>query len=68
MDCTAKARGMLDSARNQPIRVCAAAAGFSQRTLGMSNGRSISPMPSSNGACSFAPAAKVEAIVGAALR
>jgi hypothetical protein len=45
---------MLDTARNQPMRVCAAASGFSMRTLGIANGTLITPMPSSS-ACSFFP-------------
>ena len=68
MDCTAKARGIFETARNQPMRVCAAASGFSHCILAISNGISISPMPSSNGASCTALAANVEAMVGATLR
>ncbi len=59
---------MLETERNQPMRVWASHWPFSQRRLGMSNGLSISPMPSSNGASWSAPALKVEKIVGATLR
>ncbi|MNT70573.1 hypothetical protein D3C72_2089780 [compost metagenome] len=36
--------------------------------FGMANGTLMADMPSSNGACLFAPAAKVEVMVGAAVR
>ncbi len=56
---------MLFTERNQPMRVCAVASGFSMRTFGMANGRSISPMPSSNAASCFGSGAKIETMVGA---
>ena len=59
IDCTAKACGMFETERNQPMRVNAAASGFSQETLAISNGMSTRPMPISNGAWCLAPAAKV---------
>jgi len=40
----------LETDRNQPIRVCATASGFSMRRLGMSYAMLIRPMPCSNGA------------------
>ena len=50
------------------MRVCASACGFSTRTLGMANGMSTSPMPSSKSASTFGSGAKIEMMVGAALR
>lgn len=67
-DCTAKAWGMLDTGRNQPMRVCAVASGFSMRTLGIANGTLMTPMPSSSACSFFAPSTKVEKMVGATLR
>ena len=59
---------MCDTERIQPMRVWAAASGFSHRTFLMSNGRSISPMPSSMGIWCLVSGAKVEPMLGAALR
>ena len=59
---------MLETDRNQPMRVCASASGFSMRTLGIANGTLMTPMPSSSAASFLAPATKVEKIVGATLR
>jgi hypothetical protein len=59
---------MFDTERNQPMRVCASASGFSMRTLGIAKGTLITPMPSSSGASFLAPATKVERRVGATLR
>ena len=39
---------MFETERNQPMRVCAAASGFSHWTLAISNGMSTNPMPSSS--------------------
>jgi tetratricopeptide (TPR) repeat protein len=50
---TAKACGMLETERSQPILVCAVASGFSTLRLGMAKGVSTAPMPSSNGASCF---------------
>ena len=44
-DCTANARGTLETERNHPIRVCAIALPFSHRMLAISNGMSTKPMP-----------------------
>ena len=68
MDCTAKACGIFDTERNQPMRVCAAASGFSHWMFAISNGMSTSPMPSSKGAWCTVPAANVDAMLGATLR
>ena len=51
---------MFDTERNQPIRVCATASGFSMRILGIANGTLMTPMPSSQFASSFAFASKVD--------
>lgn len=59
---------MFDTERNQPMRVCAGTGTDSTRKLGMSNGMLIADMPSSNGCWPSAPAAKVEPMVGAAVR
>ena len=67
-DCTAKAWGMFETDRNQPMRVCATASGFSMRMLGMANGTLMTPMASSRGASFLASGLKVEKIVGAAVR
>ena len=67
-DCTAKPCGMLDTERNQPMRVWASASPFSQRRLGMSNGTSTNPMPSSNGASCVWSGLKIDRMVGATLR
>ena len=59
---------MLDTERNQPMRVCAAASGFSTRMFGMAKGVLTRPMPSSKGIACFGSGAKIEPMVGAALR
>ena len=59
---------MFDTERNQPMRVCAIASGFSMRMLGMAKGTLITPMPSSQLASDLAPASNVDTIVGATLR
>ena len=59
---------MLDTERNQPMRVCVAASGFSARMFGMAKGVLTSPMPNSKGIACFGSATKVEPMVGAALR
>jgi len=64
----AKAWGMFDTDRNQPIRVWAVASGFSMRTLRIAKGTLITPMPSSKPASFFAAALKVEMMVGATVR
>ena len=68
IDWTAKPCGMFETERNQPMRVCASASPFSQRRLGISNGLSTKPMPSSIGTSCLASAVKVDRIVGATLR
>ncbi len=50
------------------MRVCASACGFSIRTLGMANGMSIRPIAISQSASCFGSGAKMEMMVGAALR
>src|SRR4029077_7523175 len=67
-DWTAKACGTLDTDRNQPIRVCATASGFSMRRLGMSYGMLIRPMPCSNGASCLGSGPNSETMLGATLR
>ena len=59
---------MFETDRNQPMRVCAVASGFSMRMLGIANGTLMTPMPSSRGASFFAPSTNVEMMVGATLR
>ena len=59
---------MFDTERNQPIRVCAIALPFSQRTFGISNGMSAKPMPYSIGSWSPSSGLKVERNEGATLR
>src|SRR5260370_12270050 len=59
---------MFETERNQPMRVCAVASGFSMRMFGIANGTLMTPMPSSRAASFFAPSTKVEKMVGATLR
>ena len=59
---------MFDTERNQPMRACATASGFSARKFGIANGVLTRPMPSSNGSSCFGSGAKIEPMVGAALR
>jgi hypothetical protein len=59
---------MFETERNQPMRTCASADGFSRRILGTLKGVLVSPMPSSNGSSFLAPAAKIDPMVGAAER
>ena len=69
IDCTAKARGMFDTERNQPMRVCAAASGFSHWMLAIWNGmidKSHAEFEWRLHARSWR--AKVETMVGATLR
>ena len=56
---------MLDTERNQPIRVCAMALPFSHRIFGISKGMSAKPIPYSMKNCSPLSSAKVERIDGA---
>src|SRR2546425_2048829 len=67
-DWTAKAWGMFDTERNQPMRVWAVASGFSMRTLGIMKGMLMAVMPSSNGASFFASGLNVDMIDGATVR
>ena len=50
------------------MRVCAAASGFSIRRLAIAKGVLTRPMPSSIGNSCFGSGAKIDAMVGAALR
>ena len=59
-DWIAKACGMFDTERNQPIRVIAAASPFSIWMLATSNGTSTSPMPSSRSHRCFGSGPKSE--------
>ena len=60
---------MFDTERNQPMRVCASASGFSMRMLGIANGTLIdAPCPARTAPRASAPATKCETMVGATLR
>ncbi len=59
---------MFDTARYQPMRVCAAASGFSTRMLGTANGTLASPMPSSIGDSVFGSGMNSAISVGPTLR
>jgi len=50
---------MFETDRNQPIRVCALASGFSMRMFGIANGTLMTPVPSPKGASFFASALNV---------
>src|SRR6267378_4214224 len=52
-DWIAKACGMFETDRYQPMRVCASASGFSMRRFGIRNGTLTRPMPSSGGCSCF---------------
>ncbi len=67
-DPIAHACGTFDTARTQPIRVCASALPLSQRMPGMSNGTSLSPVPCSSGRTLPSSGAKVDRIDGATER
>src|SRR5215471_18300525 len=59
---------MLETERNQPMRVCASASGFSKRALASWKGVFTKPSPSSIGISFLTPALNVEPIDGATLR
>ena len=59
---------MFDTARYQPMRVCAAASGFSTRMLGTAKGTLASPMPSSIGDSVFGSGMNSAISVGPTLR